>query len=205
MDSVASRYAIALLTIAREENKIKEYCDEVSKISEILTINKDLLYLLKSYGLSTDEKKDTIKTIFEGKISQFILNLFYVLIDNKRGGYLLATCEEFVRISLNELNIKSGVVYTTIKLTSIQIKALEMKVSSILNANVTLVNKLDESLLGGFKIQVEDYILDDSIKNRLANLKQTIILKKGENDYWILKQMKLVPLLKNKLIDIKIN
>ena len=54
--------------------------------------------------------------------------------------------------------------------------------SSILNANVTLVNKLDESLLGGFKIQVEDYILDDSIKNRLANLKQTIILKKGEND-----------------------
>lgn len=182
MDSVASRYAIALLTIAREENKIKEYCDEVSKISEILSKNKDLLYLLKSYGLSTDEKKDTIKTIFEGKISQFILNLFYVLIDNKRGGYLLATCEEFVRISLNELNIKSGVVYTTIKLTSKQIKALEMKVSSILNANVTLVNKLDESLLGGFKIQVEDYILDDSIKNRLANLKQTIILKKGEND-----------------------
>ena len=37
MDSVASRYAIALLTIAREENKIKEYCDEVSKISEILS------------------------------------------------------------------------------------------------------------------------------------------------------------------------
>ena len=110
------------------------------------------------------------------------MNLFYVLIDNKRGGYLLATCEEFVKIALNELNIKSGVVYTTIKLSSKQIKGLEKKVSSILNANVTLTNKLDESLLGGFKIQVEDYILDDSIKNRLSNLKQTIILKKGEND-----------------------
>ena len=52
----------------------------------------------------------------------------------------------------------------------------------MLNANVTLQNKIDESLLGGFKIQVEDYILDDSMKNRLEKLKETITLKKGEND-----------------------
>lgn len=182
MDSVASRYAIALLSIAREENKIKEYCDEVNDIASILQKNDELLYLLKSYGLSKDEKKETLKVIFEGKISQFILNLFYVLIDNSRGGLILSTCNEFVRIALNELNIKSGVVYTTNKLTSKQLKAMEKRISSILNANVTLTNIIDNSIIGGFKIQVEDYILDDSIKTRLANLKQSIILKKGETD-----------------------
>lgn len=182
MDSVANRYAIALLSIAREENKIKDYCDEITKIVEIFNENKDLLYLLKSYGLSINEKKEALKVIFEDKISQYILNLFYVLIDNKRGGFILQTCNEFIRISLNELNIKSGMVYSTINLTSQEIKAMEKKVSSILNANVTLTNKIDSSLIGGFKIQVDDYILDDSIKTRLTNLKQTIILKKGETD-----------------------
>ena len=182
MDSVASRYAIALLAIAREENRIKEYCDEVTEIARILKDSDELLYLLKSYGLSKEEKKETLTAIFENKISQFILNLFYVLIDNSRGGYILSTCNEFIRIALNELNIKSGVVYTTIKLTSEQLLAMEKKVSSILNANVTLTNIIDNSLLGGFKIQVDDYILDDSIKNRLTNLKQSINLKKGENN-----------------------
>ena len=143
--------------------------------------NKDLVLLLKDHGLSKDEKKETISLCFENKISEFILNLLYVLIDNKRGGYILDVCNEFVRIGLNELNIKRGIIYSTIKLTSSQLKGMESKISKMLNANVTLRNIIDENLLGGFKIQVEDYILDDSMKTRLSKLKETITLKKGEN------------------------
>lgn len=181
MDSVASRYAIALLSIAKEENKIKEYVLEVENLVEIFESNKDLVLLLKDHGLSKDEKKETISLCFEGKINEFILNLLYVLVDNKRGGYILDVCNEFVRIGLNELNIKRGIVYSTIKLTKTQLKGMESKISKMLNANVTLRNVIDENLLGGFKVQVEDYILDDSMKNRLEKLKETITLKKGEN------------------------
>ena len=112
MDSVASRYAIALLSIAKEEHKVKEYVEEVSNIVEIIKQNPDLIYLLKDYGLTNDEKKETLSLCFENKIQEYILNLFYVIIDNKRGKYLLDVCNEFVRIGLNELNIKKGVVYT---------------------------------------------------------------------------------------------
>lgn len=181
MDSVASRYAIALLSIAKEENKIKEYVLEVENLVEVFEKNKDLVLLLKDHGLSKDEKKETISLCFEGKINEFILNLLYVLVDNKRGGYILDVCNEFVRIGLNELNIKRGIVYSTIKLTKTQLKGMESKISKMLNANVTLRNVIDENLLGGFKVQVEDYILDDSMKNRLEKLKETITLKKGEN------------------------
>ena len=41
MDSIASRYAIALLSIAREENKIKDYIDEVSQIIDIFDKNNE--------------------------------------------------------------------------------------------------------------------------------------------------------------------
>lgn len=181
MDSVASRYAIALLTIAKEENKVKEYVEEVEQLINIFENNLDLVKLIKDFGLSKDEKKETISLCFKNKVSEYILNLFYVLIDNKRGGYVLDVCNEFVRIGLNELNIKRGIVYSTIKLTLKQLKGMESKISKMLNANVTLRNIIDENLLGGFKIQVEDYILDDSMKYRLEKLKETITLKKGEN------------------------
>lgn len=182
MDSVASRYAIALLSIAREENKIKEYVDETQQIIELLNENKQLLVLLKNYGLSSIEKKETLKICFENKISEYILNLLYVMVDNKRGNCIFDVLNEFVRIALNELNIKSGIIYSTILLSNEQILLIEQKVSKLLKANVTLKNKIDKDLLGGFKIQVEDYIIDDSMKSRLEKLKETIILKKGEND-----------------------
>ena len=101
------------------------------------------------------------------------------MIDNKRGGHILDVCKEFIRIARNKLHIKKGIVYTTIKLDEKQLLAMSQKVSKILNANVSLTNEIDTSLLGGFKIQVEDYIIDDSLKNRLEKLKDTIA-KKGE-------------------------
>ena len=70
MDSVASRYAIALLNIAREERKVKEYVDEVEQIGKLLVLNKDLLTLLKDYGLSTTEKKNLYATPLIQKLMQ---------------------------------------------------------------------------------------------------------------------------------------
>lgn len=179
MDSVANRYAVALLSIASDENSIKEYIDEIEQILEILKNNDGFVALLKSYGLTASEKKDAITNCFKDKIKTNILNLFYVMIDNKRGGHILDVCKEFIRIARNKLHIKKGVVYTTIKLDEAQLLAMSQKVSKILNANVSLTNEIDTSLLGGFKIQVEDYIIDDSLKNRLEKLKDTIA-KKGE-------------------------
>ena len=40
MDSVASRYAIALLSVARDNNQIKEYNSEVESIINIILNNK---------------------------------------------------------------------------------------------------------------------------------------------------------------------
>jgi len=182
MDSVASRYAIALLEVAREEKKVKEYVDEVSNIASIIDGNKDLQLLLKDYGLKVDEKKETVDLCFKGKINEYILNMFYVLLDNKRGAYILEVCNEFVRIGLNELNEKHGVVYSTINLTAKEVNDISKKVSKLLNSNVILENKIDNSLIGGFKVVVGDYVIDDSFKTRLEKIKQNLLEKKGENN-----------------------
>lgn len=181
MDSVANRYAVALLSVAREENKIQEYVNQIEQLKAIIKSNPELLVLLRSYSLSSDEKKDAITKCFKNKIDEYILNFFYVLIDNSRTKYILEIFNEFVKKALNELNIKKGVVYTTTPLNANQMQLLSKKVSDTLCCKVVLENEIDKDLLGGFKIQVEDYILDDSLKNRLAKLKDELILKKGEN------------------------
>lgn len=180
MDSVANRYAIALLYVAREENKIRKYINEVESIIQILDDNEELGRILKDYGLTIDEKKETIDLCFKGKINEYILNLFYVIIDNKRGAIFKQILEEFVRIGYKDLNIKNGTVYSTIKLTDEEIKSIEKRASSILNSTVILKNKIDDKLLGGFKIQVDDFVIDESIQKRLSDLKISLLKKEGK-------------------------
>ena len=64
MDTVANRYAVALLSIAREEEKVQEYIDEVEQILEVLDQNDGFVRILKDYGLTNEEKKETIDVCF---------------------------------------------------------------------------------------------------------------------------------------------
>ncbi|MCH5179693.1 MAG: F0F1 ATP synthase subunit delta [Erysipelotrichales bacterium] len=180
MDSVASRYAIALLSLAREENCVKEYIHECEQVVDILDQNSDLEKILRDYGLTLNEKKETLDLCFKGKVSEYVLNFFYITIDNKRGNLFKSILLEFVRIGYKELNIKKGTIYSTIKLTEKEIKSIEKRTSEILHSTVILDNKLDEKLIGGFRIQVEDMIIDESIKKRLEDLKANL-LKEGSN------------------------
>lgn len=180
MDSVASRYAIALLSLAREENLVKEYISECEQVIAILEGNSELVRILKDYGLTINEKKETIDLCFKGQVHDYVLNFFYIIIDNKRGSIFKDILKEFVRIAYKDLNIKKGTIYSTIKLNKQEIKSIEKRTSEIINATVILDNKIDKKLLGGFKIQVEDMIIDESVKKRLEDLK-TQLLKEGND------------------------
>lgn len=181
MDSVASRYAIALLSLAREENCVKEYISICEQVIEVLDQNTDLEKILRDYGLTLNEKKETLDICFKDKVPEYVLNFFYIIIDNRRGNLFKSILLEFVRIGYKELNIKKGTIYSTIKLSELEIKEIEKKTSEILHATVILDNKLDKKLIGGFKIQVEDMVIDESIKKKLDDLKISLLKKEGSN------------------------
>lgn len=56
-----------------------------------------------------------------------------------------------------------------------QIEKIQESLSTRLNCKVELTNSLDEKLLGGVKVSIEDKIFDGSIKNKLEKLKESLI------------------------------
>jgi sporulation protein YunB len=63
------------------------------------------------------------------------------------------------------------------------IKATNTYTTSLMIAHTVIVGNVPDNYTGVNEIQgqIEDYILDDSMKTRLSKLKETITLKKGEN------------------------
>ena len=76
---------------------------------------------------------------------------------------------------LNEKNnVVEGVAITAIAMTTSEIKELEAKLSSRYNKNVTLENKVDESILGGVLVRLGNTQIDGSVKTRLDNIKDQL-------------------------------
>lgn len=189
MDSLASRYALALLSIAKEEDKVNEYLKQIEEIETIFLENEGLYRILKDYGLTVAEKQETIDLLFKNKLITNIYNFLNVVVINSKAKYFLEIFKEYKKQTYIYLNIKVGIVYSTTSLSADQMKKITQKVSKIVNNEVILKNKIDKSLIGGLKIDIDGFIIDDSIQNRFELLKREILNKKGEAQNWI-NQMK---------------
>ena len=67
------------------------------------------------------------------------------------------------------------VLTSSSELKSSTIKEIENKVRNITNKNITLVNKIDSNIVGGFVLRIGDLQYDASFKNQLNKLKQDFI------------------------------
>ena len=174
MDSLYSRYANGLFSIALEENKVDLYRKRIKMIKNVFEENDDFLHLLSSCFISNEEKDEIIDKVFKSE-EEYIKNFIKIIFINKRGNCLIKILNEFIKTCNENLNIKDGVIYSVNKLSNEQIEKIQESLSTRLNCKVELTNSLDEKLLGGVKVSIEDKIFDGSIKNKLEKLKESLI------------------------------
>lgn len=174
MDSLYSRYANGLFSIALEENKVDLYRKRIKMIKNVFEENDDFLHLLSSCFISNKEKDEIIDKVFKSE-EEYIRNFIKIIFINKRGNCLIKILNEFIKTCNENLNIKDGVIYSVNKLSNEQIEKIQESLSTRLNCKVELTNSLDEKLLGGVKVSIEDKIFDGSIKNKLEKLKESLI------------------------------
>lgn len=174
MDSLYSRYANALFSIALEENQVDFYRKEIKMIRKIFFENEDLIHLFSSHFIDEKEKNDVVDQIFSNENIN-IVNFIKIIIRNKRATSIIKIFDEFIKDCNQDLKIKSGTIYSVNELNQKQINDLEKALESKLKCQVELINVIDKKLIGGIKIQVEDQIFDGSIKNKLENLRKSLI------------------------------
>lgn len=174
MDSLYSRYANGLFSLALEENKVDLYRKKIKMIKNVFEENEDFLHLLSSCFISNKDKDEIIDKVFKSE-EEYIRNFLKIIFLNKRGNCLIKILNEFIKTCNENLNIKDGIVYSVNKLSNKQIERIQESLSTRLNCQVELTNSIDEKLLGGVKVTIEDKIFDGSIKNKLEKLKESLI------------------------------
>lgn len=174
IDIIANRYAEALFQLSEDENITKEIYSELHDVVDTVKNNKDLENVLKSPLVSKGEKKELIEKIFSNKINNNLKNFLKILIEKGRITSLKAIELTFKQLLNDKHNIIEGTVLSAIPMEKIKVKELEEKLSKKYNKNVTLENKVDESILGGVLVRLGNTQIDGSVKTRLNNIKDQL-------------------------------
>lgn len=174
MDSPIFHYAVALFDIAKEENRIESYLDDARVILEVINENKGLVHLLSSYFLNEEEKNQIIENSFSLLNEENVRNLLKLITAN----HMISSCGEllktFIGMCNETLGVKKGILYSTTYLNKDEIKKIEDAFNAKINIKVELENIVDESLIGGIRVVINDHIYDGSLKNQLESLKSSL-------------------------------
>lgn len=174
IDVIANRYAEALFQIGEEENKTDNLYNELKEVSSLMNTNKDLNNVMKSPLVSKKEKIQLIDTLFAGKVDNDLKNFLKILIEKGRITSINAIGETYKELLNEKNNILEGYVISAVPMNDEKIKELETELSKKYNKNVTLENKVDESILGGVLVRLGNTQIDGSVKTRLDNIKDQL-------------------------------
>jgi len=172
-DSVDMRYALALFSIAKEDNELVKYQTEIKQISILLTNNKELLELLKSEFLDINKRYAIVDKVFK-IYSKVTVNFIKVLMQNHRIASYKSIFDSFNTLVNEENNVLEGIVYSTVKLSTEKIKELEEALKIKNHVNVELTNRIDPSLIGGIKVVINNHIYDYSIQNEINSMRSQL-------------------------------
>ena len=171
---VASRYAEALFQVGEETDSTDKLYGELKAVVDIVKENKDISNILRSPLVSKEEKYDLISKVFDGKLSQIMINFLKILADKDRLA-LLADIEKDFKVLLNEKNnILEGIVITAVPMKEEEVKELQTKLSAKYNKTVVLENEVDKSVLGGVLVRLGNEEIDGTVKNRLDKMKEQL-------------------------------
>ena len=177
MSVVGDRYAESLFDLAKEENKVTQYLDDIKLVGEVLDSDPQIVQFFNHVLIENDKKIQLLDQSFKGNVDQYVLNFLKLLVQSRRIRYIDDIVKSYIKLSNQYLGIEEGMIYTPYELTDQQIQDIEKASSQKENKKVTLKVSIDPSLLGGIKVQISNRIYDGTIKNKVEMLKKELLRK----------------------------
>jgi F-type H+-transporting ATPase subunit delta len=169
------RYALAIYKIAEEKGKVEQYLNELRNIIALIDGDEDFQKLIKHPQVSTSSKKKLFTQVFKGKVDDDLLSFLIVLIDKGRILQLDRKLKEMEKIHLEKNNTVAANVTTVIPLTDEEKNILTEKLERKFNKKVLLEEHIDSGIIGGVYVQINNEIIDGTVKSKLEEMKKLML------------------------------
>jgi F-type H+-transporting ATPase subunit delta len=179
VDAVARVYAQSLLELADAaggDEKIVETGGELGVIAEMIRDDSEVAEFLRSPIVDSEKRAESLRRIFEGRVSDLVLRFMLVLNGKGRlgefgsmaSGYDQLVNERMGRVEVDVMTVDGA-------LAPDQLALLGEKVKAKLGQEPVFHQYADESLIGGLVLRVGDQLIDGSVRGQLRRMREELL------------------------------
>ncbi len=169
---LAKRYAQALFDLSLEYKIEEKVAADMRLVGSVLAENRELRRIMANPVLLGSKKNKILNKIFERKLTELSLRFFNLIIRKGREVYLESICLAFEDIYKDYKNVVGAELITATKSDDKIRKLMLGKLKAITDKDIELKEIVNEDIIGGFVVRLEDYQYDASVATQLRRLKK---------------------------------
>lgn len=177
MVQLVTRYSNALLSLLSEEDEYRKGLEQVLFIRDTLD-HKEIRDFLENPDIPSAEKKNLVKTSFEGQIDQNLMGFLDLTIRKNRESLIVPVLTDLIHQINKKIGKVEAYLVSAIPLSEDEEMAVARILSDKLDAEIEVNSSVDPDLLAGFYVQVEGQVFDSSLRTDIHRI--TSQLKKGD-------------------------
>ena len=168
---LGDRYANSILVLAQERGQVERVREDFQIIQRVCRSNPDFVNMLESPLIKSDKKQSILDLIFKDQFCDITSNLIEIIVRKKREAHLDDIANRYLFQYDKLHNITRGELRSAYPMTETQVAAVKQLVEREMNTSFEIVQVIDDSLIGGFVLNIGDKQYDASISARLRALK----------------------------------
>ena len=168
----AYRFAKALLEFAIEQNQVEAVYNDVLLTNKVCKESRELRVMLGSPVIKVDKKEKTFNKIFADNLTKTTSKFFAIVFRRRREELILDITESFISQYKEFKHILIVTVESAFPLSDENRNQVMEFLKTRTTEGIELVEKVNEELIGGLIIRMEDLQIDASVKNSLSKLER---------------------------------
>ncbi len=178
-DSTASKYAEALFGIGKSNGKLDIFQANACDFLHVLQSSKDLMISLSHPNIRRAQRKEIIDAVLsQCTYDKLFANFVKLIVERGRIQYYAKIVSAFVGLRDEADGRLRGVVYVATPLTDEQRNKLRAKAQTKLGCEVVIEERIDPSLIGGLRLEINGRVYDSSIKYHLERMRDAMSEKR---------------------------
>ncbi|OQX79494.1 MAG: ATP synthase F1 subunit delta [Bacteroidetes bacterium 4484_276] len=169
---ISQRYAKALFELALEMKILDRVNQDMLLVQSVTVENPEFKRLLASPIIPPGKKSQIIKGIFEKHLERLSFRFLQLVVKKEREAYLQNIAESFISMYKKFNNI------LPVKLTTAQPIDDEIRREMLIllkdatHKKIELEEKVEENLIGGFVLNLDDSQYDASLRKKISRLQK---------------------------------
>ena len=169
------QYARAMLDLANEKKQAEQVGQEMAELGKIIESNKSLGSFLSDPGISTGDRTELLNKVFKGHVSPLVFNVMGVLNSKGRLGLLHSVIQAYHELLDEQLGKVEVDVIVAHRLDGSALEQVRQRISQALKKDAVVHQYVDEKIIGGIVVRVDDKLIDASVKSQLEAMKRQLL------------------------------